>query len=74
MKLKFALYALILLAMSLAVPWFFSAEAEPDSETLPGWVVYAIAAAAAYALVVAICIQFFWGASANDDDPPRFDS
>jgi bacteriorhodopsin len=75
MKLKFGLYLLTMVAMTLAVPWFFAAEpGAAESDGLPFWVVYSIGAAAVYATLIAICLQFFWDTSAQDDDTHGSDS
>ena len=70
--MKFLLYAITFAALTLTVPWFFSSNqahngtAPPD---LPVWVIYAIVAAVFYAVLVAVCMRFFWDESARDSEP-----
>lgn len=69
--MKFALYALLFIAMTLTVPWFFSAgeEAEPAATSgLPFWVVYVIGLSVGYACLVAVLVHFFWDTSADGEE------
>jgi hypothetical protein len=74
--MKFLLYAVSILVMSLTVPWFFSTE--PDAVTtapgagLPLWVIYNIGASIFYAAMVAALIRWAWNTSADapDDETP----
>ncbi|MCB1096313.1 MAG: hypothetical protein R3F19_01400 [Verrucomicrobiales bacterium] len=67
--MKFLLYAVSILVMSLTVPWFFSTEPgdamnAPDAG-LPLWVIYNIGASIFYAALVAALIHWAWNASAG---------
>ncbi|MCH2061894.1 MAG: hypothetical protein MK183_14820 [Verrucomicrobiales bacterium] len=51
-----------------SVPWFFSGDSGERFLGFPSWVVYALLAAAAYALVVAVLIGRFWDVSAGSQE------
>ena len=71
--MKLLLYAISIVVMTLTVPWFFTTEhnataVEPGAG-LPVWVWYVIGASAFYAVLVAILVHFFWGTSADHEEP-----
>ena len=51
-----------------SVPWFFSGDSGERFLGFPPWVLYALAAAAAYAAVVAILIGRYWEVSAGTEE------
>jgi hypothetical protein len=51
-----------------SVPWFFTGDTGERFLGFPSWVVYALAVAAVYAVVVAVLIGFCWDVSAGPED------
>lgn len=51
-----------------SVPWFFTGDSGVRFLGLPSWVVYALCAAAVYALVVAVLIGCCWNVSAGAEE------
>ena len=74
--MKYLLYAISIVTMTLAVPWFFSAKSESSEalvdpgSSLPQWVWYVIGASILYAALVATFIHFFWERSADEEPTP----
>ncbi|MCP4846681.1 MAG: hypothetical protein GY899_01890 [Verrucomicrobiaceae bacterium] len=54
--------------LAFAVPWFFTGDSGVRFLGLPSWVVYALSAAALYALLVAVLIGCCWNVSAGTEE------
>jgi hypothetical protein len=74
--MKFVLYAILIIAMCLTVPWFFSAAPSADgspvdmvavADGFPTWVVYVVGLSLGYACLVTVLLHYFWDTSADDD-------
>ena len=67
--MKFIVYAALLAATSLTVPWFFTpGSTDPGLFGLPIWVTYALFASLLYAILIACILHFGWNLSAGDNE------
>ena len=62
------LYSLTLLALALTVPWWFSGDSDVRILGFPAWAAYSVIASAFYAVLIALCISWFWDLSAGDEE------
>lgn len=67
---RLLILVLPILGLGFSVPWLFTGDSGERFLGFPLWVVYALAAAAVYALVVAVLIGCCWDVSAGpkEDD------
>lgn len=56
------------IGLVFSVPWFFHGDSGERFLGLPSWVVYALLAAAGYALMVAVLIGCCWNVSAGTEE------
>jgi len=65
---RFIILVLPILGLVGSVPWLFTGDSGERFLGFPSWVVYALAAAAVYALVVAVLIGCCWDVSAGTEE------
>jgi hypothetical protein len=57
-----------IVGLVFSAPWFFTGDSGERFLGFPSWVVYALFAAAAYAVVVAVLIGCCWDVSAGTEE------
>jgi hypothetical protein len=65
---RLLILVLPIFGLVFSVPWFFTGDAGERFFGFPSWVVYALLAAAVYAVVVAVLIGFCWDVSAGPEE------
>lgn len=65
---RIVILILPLLALVATVPWWFGSDDGSRLFGLPGWAVYSLVAAAAFAVVLATLLGRCWELSAGSDD------